>query len=275
VPATARTFTLLGIDAKPVAVEVDLRGGLPSFSLVGLPDAAVRESRERVRAALSNAGYKFPGERIIANLAPADLRKGGPGLDLAIAAALLGCSGQLRAEALEGVAFAGELGLDGSVRAIPGALAMAEAARRDGVRTLAVPFANGPEAALARGLRVVPISHLRELELLGGAEEPAQPVPLELGLNGRAPAGARGHRRRRSQRAHRGAARGGEVARRAPPALDTAAALRGRGGGGAPRRERLRADGRCGRLAPAAVSLAPPHDLVGRARRRRHAAAGR
>jgi len=177
VPATARTFTLQGIDAKPVQVEVDLRSGLPSFSLVGLPDAAVRESRERVRAALSNAGYKFPSERIIANLAPADLRKGGPGLDLAIAAALLGCSGQLEAEALEGVALAGELGLDGSIRAIPGALAMAEAARRDGVRTLAVPVANGPEAALARGLRIVPLSHLRELELLGGAEEPAPPAP--------------------------------------------------------------------------------------------------
>ena len=148
----------------------------------------MRESRERVRAALSNAGYKFPGERIIANLAPADLRKGGPGMDLAIAAALLGCSGQLKMEALEGVALAGELGLDGSIRAIPGALAMAEAARREGVQTLAVPVANGPEAALARGLRIVPLSHLRQLELLGGAEEPAPPAPLELGRSGHAPA---------------------------------------------------------------------------------------
>jgi magnesium chelatase family protein len=188
VPATARTFTLLGIDAQAVQVEVDVGRGLPSFSLVGLPDAAVRESRERVRAALENAGYKFPQQRITASLAPADLRKGGPGLDLAIAAALLGGSDQLPAVALEGMALAGELALDGSIRAIPGVLAMAEAARRDGVEALAVPVANAPEAALARGLRIVPLAHLRQLELLGGDEEPVAPEPLELGLGHTSPA---------------------------------------------------------------------------------------
>ena len=100
-------------------VEVDVNRGLPAFSLVGLPDAAVRESRERVRAALINAGFEFPQTRITASLAPADLRKGGPGLDLAIAAALLAASNQLTEGALDGVALAGELALDGSIRPIP------------------------------------------------------------------------------------------------------------------------------------------------------------
>ncbi len=182
--ATARTFTLLGVDAHGVGVEVDVCRGLPAFALVGLPDAAVRESRERVRAAVSNSGFEFPGTRITASLAPANLRKGGPGLDLAIAAALLGSSGQLPEGVLNGVALAGELALDGSIRPVPGALAMAEAARRDGVRALAVPSANGAEAALARGPRIVPLDHLRELALLGSEDEPAppKPMPLDSGL---------------------------------------------------------------------------------------------
>ena len=93
--ATAQTFTLDGISARPVRVEVDVHRGLPAFSIVGLPDAAVREARERVRAALVNCGFEFPLRRIVANLAPASLRKAGPGMDLAIAAALLSASGQL------------------------------------------------------------------------------------------------------------------------------------------------------------------------------------
>jgi magnesium chelatase family protein len=186
--ATAKTFTLLGVDAHGVGVEVHVSGGLPAFALVGLPDAAVRESRERVRAAVSNSGFKFPDTRITASLAPAGMRKGGPGLDLAIAAALLDSSGQLPDADLDGVALAGELALDGSIRPIPGALAMAEAARRDGVGTLAVPSANGPEAALARGPRIVPLNHLRELTLLGGEDEPRSPEPLPLD-SGAAPAG--------------------------------------------------------------------------------------
>ena len=93
--AVARTFALIGVDAEPVHVEVDIGGGLPSFTIVGLPDAAVRESRERVRSALVNSGFSFPQHRITANLAPADVRKAGPGFDLAIAAAMLVASGQL------------------------------------------------------------------------------------------------------------------------------------------------------------------------------------
>ena len=102
--ATARTFTLDGISARPVRVEVDVHRGLPNFTIVGLPDAAVREARERVRAALVNCGFEFPLRRIVVNLAPASLRKAGPGMDLAIAAALLSASGQLEWEGLAQVA---------------------------------------------------------------------------------------------------------------------------------------------------------------------------
>src|SRR3954463_2572834 len=134
--AMARTFALIGVNAEPVHVEVDIGVGLPSFTIVGLPDAAVRESRERVRSALTNSGFKYPQQRITANLAPADLRKAGPGFDLAIAAAILAATGQLPSAALADVALAGELALDGSIRAVPGALAMAEAARRAGARAI-------------------------------------------------------------------------------------------------------------------------------------------
>ncbi len=182
--ATAQTFTLLGVEARPVRVEVDVHRGLPAFSLVGLADTAIRESRERVRSALENSGFKFPQQRITANLAPADLRKGGPGLDLAIAAALLGSSEQLGAEKLEGLALAGELALDGSIRAVPGALAMAEAARGAGARALAVPAGNAAEAALAGGLRILPVSRLQQLALIGTDDEPAPPEPLRLSANG-------------------------------------------------------------------------------------------
>jgi magnesium chelatase family protein len=171
--AAARTFALLGVEAQEVQVEVDVNSGLPAFSLVGLPDAAVRESRERVRSALVNSGFEFPLRRITANLAPADLRKAGPAFDLAIAAALLAASGQLPPERLARVALAGELALDGSIRPVAGALAMAEAAGRRGTEAIAVPAANGPEAALAGGPRVVPLERLEQLALLGGEGEPA------------------------------------------------------------------------------------------------------
>jgi magnesium chelatase family protein len=181
--ASATTFALLGVEAHEVRVEVDVRSGLPSFALSGLPDAAVRESRERVRAALSNTGFKFPLERITANLAPADLRKAGPGFDLAIAAALLIASEQLSPEALAGTAFAGELALDGSVRAVPGAVAMAECARRQGLERLVVAGSTAAEADLANlaatngrpPLRITPLAGLKQLATIAGPDEP-EPV---------------------------------------------------------------------------------------------------
>ncbi len=187
--AAARSFALIGVEAREVQVEVHVGPGLPAFSLVGLPDAAVRESRERVRAALVNSGFKFPQQRITANLAPADLRKAGPSFDLAIAAALLAASEQLEPRRLERLALAGELALDGSIRPVPGTLAMAEAAGRRGSEAIAVPSANAPEAMLAEGARVIPLERLAELASLGTDQEPEPPPAPGWGPNNARPAG--------------------------------------------------------------------------------------
>jgi magnesium chelatase family protein len=177
--ATAQTFTLDGISARPVRVEVDVHRGLPAFQVVGLPDAAVREARERVRAALVNCGFEFPLRRIVANLAPASLRKAGPGLDLAISVALLTASGQLK---LDGsFAMVGELALDGSVRAVPGVLAIAEAASERGCEAIIVPAENGAEAALVEGLEVVCLESLGQVAALAAGEwTPSRPRPMSL-----------------------------------------------------------------------------------------------
>ncbi|HMJ73138.1 MAG TPA: YifB family Mg chelatase-like AAA ATPase [Solirubrobacterales bacterium] len=181
--ATAQTFTLDGIAARPVRVEVDVHRGLPAFSVVGLADTAVREARERVRAAIANCDFDFPLRRIVANLAPASLRKAGPGLDLPIAVALLVASGQLDWERLPRLAMAGELALDGTVRSIPGVLAIAEAAREQGAEALIIPAENGPEAALVGGIEVLPLDHLMQIPGLAGGEwKPAPPPPLPLPL---------------------------------------------------------------------------------------------
>jgi magnesium chelatase family protein len=177
--ARVHTFTLLGVEAIDVSVEVDVASqGLPAFSLVGLPDTSVRESRERVRAAIRNSGFEFRETRIIASLAPADLRKAGPGFDLAIAAGVLVSSGQLPQEALEGCAMAAELALDGSVRAVPGAIAMAERAGELGFKKIVVASSSAAEAAMPAALgahpcRVVPIESLADLTRIGAPDEPS------------------------------------------------------------------------------------------------------
>lgn len=145
---------LRGLEAVEVNVEVDIGPGLPGLQLVGLPDAAVQEARERVRAALRNSGLKVPLTRVVVSLAPADLRKAGPGFDLPIALGLLVASGQLQPQRLEGIWSAAELGLDGRLRPIRGVLAMAMAAQQAGARGLVVAAANAGEAALVEGLRV-------------------------------------------------------------------------------------------------------------------------
>ncbi len=179
--ATTQAFTLDGIAARPVQVEVDVHRGLPAFSLVGLPDAAVREARERVRAAISNCGFDFPLQRIVANLAPASLRKAGPGLDLPIAVGLLLASGQLDCGRSPRLALVGELALDGSVRTVPGVLAIAEAAREQGAEGIVVPAANGPEAAVVEGIEVLAVESLAQIpELVSGRWAPDSPRPLSL-----------------------------------------------------------------------------------------------
>ena len=161
--ARCQSASLLGLEACPVTVEVDLAPGLPGLQLVGLPDAAIQESRERVRAALRNSGFRGPLVRVVVNLAPADLRKEGPAFDLPIALALLAASGQLDAPLLKGLWCAGELGLDGSLRPCRGILAVACLAASHGAKALVVPEANAEEAALVPELSVLAADSLQEL----------------------------------------------------------------------------------------------------------------
>jgi magnesium chelatase family protein len=173
------TFALVGVDAMPVTVEADIHPGLPSFTIVGLPDAAVQESRERVRAAVVNSGFEFPLRRITVNLAPADVRKAGPGFDLALAVALLVASGQLSGEALAGYAVSGELGLDGSVRRVRGALAMADACKRAGLRGLVVPADCAAEASLPGCEDIVAVGSASGLAAFLRGDERPPPVTVD------------------------------------------------------------------------------------------------
>nr|MBA2714276.1 ATP-binding protein [Rubrobacteraceae bacterium] len=176
----ARSLSLFGIDALPVEVEVDVSPGLPGFSIVGLPDAAVQEARERVRVAISNSGYKFPMKRVIVNLAPANLRKEGPAFDLPIALGILAASGALAPERLERVGVVGELSLDGGIRGIKGALSMAEGARREGLPSLVLPERDAPEAAVIDDVAVFGMRTLRDaVAFLGDSMRlaPAEPAP--------------------------------------------------------------------------------------------------
>ena len=161
--ASVATFALVGVDSREVTVEVDVRRGLPAFTLVGLPDAAVREARERVRAALLNSALDFPLQRLTANLAPASMRKAGPSFDLALALGVLAASGQVPAEDLAGSAVCGELSLSGALRPFRGALATALGAREAGYERLIVPVENASEAALADGLEVLGVPSLDRL----------------------------------------------------------------------------------------------------------------
>jgi magnesium chelatase family protein len=160
--ATILSSALTGIDATLVEVEVDVGRGLPQTSIVGLPEAAVRESRERVRSALRNSGYEFPAERTTINLAPADLRKEGSAYDLPIALGLLAASGELPHERLRSQVIVGELSLDGRVKPIRGALPVADAAAKRGIRRLLLPASNAGEAALVDSLEVFGVATLAE-----------------------------------------------------------------------------------------------------------------
>jgi len=188
--ARCTTAALQGLEAQPVTVEVDLGPGLPALTLVGLADAAVLEARERVRSALRHSGYRVPQGRVVVNLAPADMRKEGPGFDLPVALGLLLASGQLAPASLEGVWSAGELGLDGTLRPIRGMLSIALQARARGARALLLPAANGAEAALVEGLVLWPAASLGDLleRLAGGnwraPECPAAARPLAAPASG-------------------------------------------------------------------------------------------
>ncbi|WP_421656002.1 YifB family Mg chelatase-like AAA ATPase [Leptothermofonsia sp. ETS-13] len=163
--------SLVGIDAVKVGVEVDVAGGLPGIVVVGLPDTAVQESRERVRTALKNAGFAFPMRRIVVNLTPADLRKEGPSFDLPISVGILAASEQVNVDLLDEYLFLGEVSLDGGLRPVAGVLAIAAAAKRLGISGLVVPADNVREAAVVKGLKVFGFKHLSEVgEFLSASE---------------------------------------------------------------------------------------------------------
>ena len=176
--AAVATFALEGVRSHEVTVEVDVRRGLPTFTLGGLPDRAIRESRERVRAGVLNSGLDFPQMRITVNLAPAHVRKAGPSFDLAIAVGLLAATGQVPRDKLEDSALVGELSLSGELRPVRGTLGAGLGARSAGYRQLLVPVANAPEAALVAGIEVRGISTLTRLaDLLHGRWEPEPARP--------------------------------------------------------------------------------------------------
>jgi magnesium chelatase family protein len=175
--ARAKTFAIEGFQTRLVTVEVDVRPGLPAFTVVGLADAAVREARDRVHSAIVNSGYEFPNQRIIANLAPGDVRKIGPGFDLALACAVLAASGQVPTERLDSVALFGELSLDGGIRACQGTLAAAQGTHRAGLEGLVLAGERACEAVLVEGIEVAVAERLSSAVgfLRGGA---ADPVPV-------------------------------------------------------------------------------------------------
>ena len=158
--ATIHSTVLVGIEALPVQIEVDVSHGLAQFAMVGLPDIAIRESRDRVRAAIRNSGFEFPPHRITVNLSPADVPKAGTSFDLAIALGLLATSAQLDAANLPDTLVLGELSLDGAINPVRGVLATALAARKRGITRVLVPAANAAEAAAVHGVRVLPVTSL-------------------------------------------------------------------------------------------------------------------
>ena len=175
--ARSWSAALVGIDPVKVGVEVDVSNGMPGIAIVGLPDTSVQESRERVKAALKNAGFSYPMRKIVVNLAPADLRKEGPSFDLAIGVGILAASGQVSAALLGDHLFVGEVALDGTLRPVAGVLAIAAAAERLGIAAMVVPAVNANEAAIVKGLNVYGFEHLSEVARF--LNQPGEFVPHE------------------------------------------------------------------------------------------------
>lgn len=178
--ATVLSSATLGIDAYIVKVEVDVAGGMPYFSTVGLPDSAIKESRDRVTAAIKNSGFYFPPTRITANLAPADIRKAGSAFDLPIAIGVMAATNQVKLESLENAMILGELALDGSIRGISGGLPIAIAAKENNIRDLILPAENAREAAIVEDVNVYPVASLSEAVAFLNSEKEIVPEPHTL-----------------------------------------------------------------------------------------------
>ncbi|MBI4731548.1 MAG: ATP-binding protein, partial [Chloroflexi bacterium] len=177
--ARVHSCAVTGLDGVVVEVEVDYTQGVPGMTVVGLPDAAVQESRERVQAAVRNAGVPYPRKRLVVNLAPASVRKEGPSYDLPIAVGVLIYTGMLLPQAVEGTMVVGELSLDGSVRHARGVLPMAATARQNGFQRIVVPAVDAAEAALIPDIEVIPVNSLSQLynHFTGRQVIPPQPKP--------------------------------------------------------------------------------------------------
>ena len=161
--ANVITGAIIGIEGYKITVEVDICSTIPGFTIVGLPDMAVSEAKERIRSAIKNSGYDFPSRRIVINLAPADIRKEGSGFDLPMAVGVLAANGDIKFESLENVGFLGELSLDGSLRAVNGVLPITLGLKKAGVTKIVVPEKNAKEAALVDGVEVYPVNDLQDV----------------------------------------------------------------------------------------------------------------
>ncbi|MFM8009051.1 MAG: magnesium chelatase domain-containing protein, partial [Dolichospermum sp.] len=174
--------SIVGIDAVKVGVEVDVSGGLPGIVILGLPDSAIQESKERVKATLKNAGFAFPMRKIVINLTPADLRKEGPAFDLPISIGILAASEQVNADLLGDFLFLGEVSLDGSLRPVAGILPIAATAKKMGISGIIVPVDNAQEAAVVEGLSVYGCQHIADVVDLLNHPKNYKPVQFNQSL---------------------------------------------------------------------------------------------
>ena len=239
--AILRTAAIFGVEAYPVRVEVDVSdGGLPAITMVGLPDASVRESRERVQSAIRNSDFDFPRRHVTVNLSPTDIRKVGAAFDLPIALGVLAATGLIQTRQIDDAVVLGELSLDGAVQSVRGVLPISARARRDGVGCVILPRTNAGEAAIVAGLEVVPVTSLEETVavLTGRRPRPTSPEPPP------APACAAPPQPRRRPRPGAGQTRDRDCRRRRPqPALRR------------PARRRQEHDGPASARHPAAARL--------------------
>lgn len=170
----------VGIDAYIMEIELDMTQGLPGLVMVGLPDSAVKESKERVRSALYNSGYSYPQKKLTLNLAPADVPKEGASLDLPIAIALVTAFGMIPNEAVEKVMFLGELALDGTLRPVRGVLPVALSAKENGFESFILPEENAPEAAVVNGIDIIPVKTLQQAVQHLTKQNPIQPLSIDI-----------------------------------------------------------------------------------------------
>jgi len=178
----AKTYSavLYGVDAKQIEVEVDLSQGLPLLSIVGLPDLAVKESKDRVRSAIKNTGFHFPVKKVTINLAPADLKKEGSAFDLPIALGVLAADGIVQISSLSKYLIVGELSLDGRIKSIRGALPIAIVAKKLGMEGVILPAKNGPEAAVVSGIKVLGMDTLPQVVEFLNEKQTVKPVTIDL-----------------------------------------------------------------------------------------------